>query len=190
MFMNSSLARLAKIKVFAKPGRLGAVRIVPVILMAMLLLSAEAARAGDDASGPIRYSADLSQPFTAYSLTKKDKAWGAALMKRFRYRGRYLFFVKTSLALEVDGKTVHGAIYQAVERPSLFYVVNGDAMLKIGDDNPYSPGVGGFDMWRPKSGNFIVSTDTQGGVAFLSGSKIIRGKVTWKGDESSRFPGK
>jgi len=157
--------------------------------MAMLLLLSDAAIAGDDASGPIPYSTDLSQPFTAYSLTKKDKAWGTRLMKRFKYKGRILFFVKTSLALEVNGKEVRGAIYQAVERPGLFYVVDGDVMLAIGDDYPYSPGVGAFGMWRAKSGNFIVSTDTHGGVLFLSGTRVIRGKVSWKGDESSRFRG-
>jgi len=29
-------------------------------------------------------------------------------------------------------KTIQGSVYQAVEKPEVFYIVNGDAMLKLG----------------------------------------------------------
>jgi hypothetical protein len=79
-------------------------------------------------------------------------------------------------------KTVQGAVYQAVEKPDVFYVANGDAMLKLGTTWPYNPGVGGFSMHAPKSRNFIVCFNfDNGGVPFLSSSPVRKGIVTWKG---------
>jgi hypothetical protein len=100
--------------------------------------------AGDDASGPAPFSVDLSQPFTTCSMTLEDEAWSTALAARFIYKGRAIHFVRTSLPLSVNGEAVGGAVYQAVEKPDVFYVVRGDAMLKLGTKWAYNPGVGGF----------------------------------------------
>src|SRR5882724_2702337 len=95
----------------------------------LLLSSFHYAYAGDDDSGPIRYSTDLSQRFTTYAMSKKDKAWSESLVKKFRYQGPVVHFVRTSLPLTVDDTIVHGAVYQAVEKADFFYVASGDAML-------------------------------------------------------------
>ncbi len=96
--------------------------------------------------------------------------------------------MRTSLPLDVDGKTVEGAIYQAVEEPGYFYVAEGDAMLRLGTPWPYSPRVGGLSMHAPKSRNFIVCLRFQrGGVPFRSSASVIRGVVRWKGS-SDRLP--
>jgi len=148
----------------------------------LLLAIFEVAHAGDDASGPTAFRVDLSQPFTTYSLTTEDKLWSTTLAARFIYKGSSVHFVRTSLPLNVGEKTVEGAIYQAVEKPEVFYVVTGDAMLKLGTRWAYNPGVGGFSMHAPKSRNFIVCFNfVNGGVPFLSSSPVNKGVVTWKG---------
>jgi hypothetical protein len=81
----------------------------------LLLFLFHYAYAGDDDSGPIQYSTDLSQRFTNYAMSKKDKAWSESPVKKFRYQGPVVHFVRTSLPLTVDDTVVHGAVYQAVE---------------------------------------------------------------------------
>lgn len=154
---------------------------------AFAILALNNVHAGDDASGHISYSTDLSLPYTKYTMSQKDKAWSNSLIKRLKYKGPVVHFVKTSLPLNKEGKKVKGAIYQALEKPKFFYVTNGDVMLEIGEKWPYSPGVGGFDMWSPKSRNFIVAVNMSGGVPFLSGTPVIKGKIMWKGDEFTRI---
>lgn len=58
---------------------------VRVLGFAVLLLgiAGHPALAGDDASGPVHYSVDLSRPFTTYVMTEKDKEWGRSLAKKF-----------------------------------------------------------------------------------------------------------
>jgi hypothetical protein len=145
--------------------------------------------AGDDASGPIQYSADLSQPFTTYVMSEKDKQWSRSLVTKLEYTGSVVHFVRTSLPLTIGNSVVEGAIYQAVERPDFFYVIKGDAMLRLGKPWPYSPGVGGFSLHAKKARNFLVGLNFQeGGVPFLSSSPVQKGKVAWKGNDWSRFP--
>ena len=60
-------------------------------------MSFSRAYAGDDASGPIHYSADFSQPFTRYAMSEHDRQWGRSLVQKLRYKGTVVHFVKTSL---------------------------------------------------------------------------------------------
>jgi hypothetical protein len=144
--------------------------------------------AGDDASGPIKYSVNLGAQFQTYQLTDKDKEWSRSLAQKFNYSGRIVHFVRTSLPLTVTGQEVKGAVYQAVEKPEYFYVRQGDAMLKVNTEWPYSPGVGGFSMHAPSSVNFIVCLNFQpGGVPFLSSSRVIKDVVSWGGHERNRI---
>jgi hypothetical protein len=145
--------------------------------------------AGDDASGPIRYATDLSQPFTTYVLSQTDKEWSKSLVARLKYSGPVVHFVRTSLPLKVDGKIIEGAIYQSLENPDYFYVVRGDAMLQLGTRWAYNPGVGGFSAHAPQSRNFIVCLNITGGVPFLSSSPVQRGPVSWNGHDWNRFSG-
>jgi hypothetical protein len=108
-------------------------------------------------------------------------------VERLKYSGSVVHFVRTSLPLQVDKKTAQGAVYQGVEQTDYFYVVNGDAMLKLGTTWAYSPGVGGFSMYAPKSRNFIVCLNLYGGVPFLSSSPVQKGRVTWNGHDWNRF---
>jgi hypothetical protein len=150
----------------------------------LLFLAIGKAYAGDDASGNTPYRVDLSQPFTTYSMTLQDKLWSAGLATRFAYEGSVFYFVRTSLPLNIGDKTAKGAVYQAVEKPEVFYVVDSDAMLKVGSRWAYNPGVGGFSMHAPKSRNFIVCFHfVNGGVPFLSSSPVRKGVVTWNGHD-------
>jgi hypothetical protein len=159
-----------------------------IVTILLLGIAIGPAHAGDDASGPVHYSVDLSAAFTKYVLSSKDKAWSQSLVVKFGYKGRVVHFVRTSLPLTVDHSTVEGAVFQAVERPEFFYVVNGDAMLKLGTTWAYSPGVGGFSMHAPESRDFIVCLNfAAGGVPFLSSSPVRKGVVTWKGNVWNRF---
>lgn len=153
----------------------------------VLGITASLAMAGDDASGPIHYTTDLSHPYTSYAMSEQDKEWSASLIRKLNYTGLVVHFVRTSLPLNVDKNIVQGAVYQAVEKPDYFYVVNGDAMLKLGTTWAYSPGVGGFSMHALKSRNFIVCLNLDGGVPFLSSSPVKRGEVTWNGHDWNRF---
>jgi hypothetical protein len=153
----------------------------------LLCLALAPAYAGDDASGPIQYSTDLSQPFTTYFMSDKDKEWSRSLVRQSKYTGTVVHFVRTSLPLTIDNSTIRGAVYQAVERPDFFNVVNGDAMLRLDHKWAYSPGVGGFSMHAPKSLNFIVCLNLDGGVPFLSSSRVQKRKVSWKGNDWNRF---
>jgi len=143
--------------------------------------------AGDDASGPVHYRADFSKPFTTYVMSENDKQWSRSLIRNLKYTGNVVHFVKTSLTLEVDGSKIEHAIYQAVEKPDLFYVINGDAMLQMGTRWPFNPGVAGFSMHAPKSRDFIVSVYLSSGVPFLSSSPVQKGPVDWKGQDWTRF---
>ena len=88
----------------------------------------------------------------------------------------------------MDGAVVQGAVYRSIETPQYFYVLKGDAMFKLDSRWAYSPGVGGFSMHAPKSRRFLVCLNCEsGGVPFLSSSPVIRGKVTWLGNDESRF---
>ena len=157
-------------------------RLICAAMLTIVML--ETAYAGDDASGPVPFRLDLSHQFTTYSMTAQDKIWSASLAARFIYKGRTVHFVRTTLPLNVGGKTIWGAVYQAAERPDVFYVVKGDAMLKVGTKWAYNPGVGGFSMHAPKSRNFIVCFNfVEGGVPFLSSSPVRKGLVTWKGHD-------
>lgn len=161
---------------------------VRLLLFFVFLFIPSRSFAGDDASGPVRYGADFGQQFTTYQLANKDKAWGANLAKKFKYTGRIVYFVRTSIPLTIDGTLVVGEIYQAVGEPDYFYVVPGDAMLKLGTKWVFSPGVGGFSMHAPNSRNFIACLNClTGGVPFLSSSPVVRGEVTWSGNDSNRF---
>jgi|SRR6185503_379955 len=159
----------------------------PSILLA-LLLPPLCALAGDDASGPIAYKLDLGRSFSSYVITDRDRAWATSLTTRLKYEGEVIFFVRTDLPLEVDGTAVQGLVYHGIEMPEYFYVVPGDAMLKIGTQWPYSPGVGGFSMHAPPSKNFIACLHCNaGGVPFLSSSPVIEGLVSWGGRNYRRF---
>jgi hypothetical protein len=151
---------------------------------ALTFLTVHSASAGDDASGPVPFRVDLSRHFTTYSMTTQDKLWSASLAARFVYKGAVVHFVRTSLPLQMGEKTIQGSVYQAVEKPEVFYIVNGDAMLKLGTKWAYNPGVGGFSMHAPKSRNFILCFHfVAGGVPFLSSSAVRRGVVTWNGHD-------
>jgi hypothetical protein len=150
------------------------------ILTAVLL-------AGDDDSGPIRYAVDLSQSFSTYVMSRTDEGWSKSLVERLRYRGTVLHFVRTSLPLTVDSKTIEGAVYQAFEKPEIFYIVNGDTVLELGARWAYNPGVGGFSVHAPKSRNFIVCLNLSGGVPYMSSSPVVKGKVIWKAHDWNRF---
>jgi len=144
--------------------------------------------AGDDASGSIPYSVDLSAPYSRHELSAEDRQWGASLVANLGYDGKVVYFVRTTLPLQVDKATVTGEVYQAIESPDWFYVVPGDAMLKIGTRFVASPGVGGFSMHAPRSRDFIVCLNCgPGGVPFLSSTKVSKGLVTWGGDSWDRF---
>src|SRR5690348_9671800 len=122
----------------------------------VLCTAASSTYAGDQISGPIPYRVDLSRPFTTYTMSPKDKQWSRSLVRNLHYNGKVVHFVKTSLSLMVRNSPVQGAVYQAVEEPETFYVVDSDAILKLGAEWPYNPGVGGFSMHAPRSRNFIV----------------------------------
>lgn len=153
----------------------------------VLCFTSSLATAGDDASGPIRYGTDLSLPFTVYAMSDQDREWSQSLRSHLGHAQSTVHFVRTSLPLKVDKKTVTGAIYQAIEKPDYFYVVNGDAILKLDTRWAYNPGVGGFSMHAAKSRNFIVCLNLGGGVPFLSSSRVRKGVVTWKGHDWDRF---
>jgi hypothetical protein len=91
------------------------------------------------------------------------------------------------IPLTMDKTTLQGAVYQGVGKPEYFYVVNGDAMLKLDTKWPYNPGVGGFSMHAPRSRKFIVCLNLDGGVPFLSSSPVQKGKITWKGHDWNTF---
>jgi hypothetical protein len=155
----------------------------PPHIFVCILLLASVAIAGDDASGSMPYRLDLSQPFTTHSLTAADRNWGENLAKKFKYRGRVTHFVRTSLPLQIGKREVQGMVYQCVEEPALFYVLEGDAMLKIGARWPFNPGVGGFSIHAPKSKDFIVALNfAREGVPFLSSSPVLKAAVEWRGD--------
>lgn len=156
-------------------------------LFLFLCIATQLAIAGDDASGPIPYSIDLSQTFTTYALLQSDRQWSASLVKNLHHSGLAVHFVRTSLPLKMGETNVYGAVYQAVEKPEYFYVVNGDAMLKLGMRWALSPGVSGFSMHAPRSRNFIVCLNLDGGVPFLSSSPVEKGRVTWRGHDWNRF---
>jgi hypothetical protein len=156
-----------------------------IVLMSALALGSGTARAGADASedATVSYRVDLSRPFDVYHMTDRDRAWSRSLTARLRYTGKVVHFVRTSLPLAVDGKTVEGAVYQAVELPGYFYVADGDAMLRVGARWPYSPDVGGLSMHAPRSRHFIVCLHFQrGGVPFRSSTPVIKGEIRWKGN--------
>ena len=159
------------------------------ILICIIFLSfTSIAYSGDDASGPISYSVDLSAKYTKHKLSKNDREWSKSLVENFKYKGKVVHFVKTSIPLNVDGIKIDGSIYKAIEIEGVFYVVNGDTIIDITKKMPYSPGVGGFSMHSPKSRNFIVSLNfNRRGVPHLSSTPVKIGYVTWKGDEWKRI---
>ena len=159
-----------------------------LLILFATVLGVGNAFSGDDASGPIRYRVDLGQAFTTHQLSAADRAWAAEIARRLNYTGTIVHFVRTSIPLQVDNEVVEGAVYQAVEHPTFFYVVPGDAMLALGTTWPYSPGVGGFSMHAPKSLEFIACLNfVTGGVPFLSSTPVVKGTVSWGGNADKRF---
>ena len=150
--------------------------------LALILATAPALlRAGDDASGPIAYSANIGGHFRSYDLSEKDRTWADELARKLNYDGKIGFFVRTDIQLQVDGAMQLGSVYRRVDSQGVFYVVPGDSMLKIGLPHPYNPGVGGFDLFAPPSRNFLVcfNCTVEEGVPVLNSSPVVAGKVTW-----------
>ncbi len=158
-----------------------------VLIFSFILLSLTI-YAGDDSSGPVKFSTDLSAKFQTFQMGDIEKKWSASLIKNMNYKGEVIHFVRTTIILNQGGTEINGAIYQALEKPNYFYIVNADSMLKIGKKHPYSPGVGGFSMHRPKSKNFIVCLNFQsGGVPAFSSTPVKKGPVSWQGNVWDRF---
>ncbi len=121
-------------------------------------------------------------------MKPKDKLWSESLITKLKYKGPVVHFVRTSLSLKAGDADINDAVYQAVEKPEFFYVVNSDAILKLNTKWAYNPGVGRFSMHAPKSRRFIVCLNLDGGVPFLSSSPVKKGVVTWNGhDDWNRF---
>jgi len=119
------------------------------------------------------HSGWMSQHFTTYSMTIEDKLWSASLATRFVYKGSAVHFVRTSLPLQMGDKTVQGSVYQAEEKPDVFYVVNGDAMLKLGTTWAYNPGVGRAELRKQlESGGKSVSASVPAKNSVLSSDWI------------------
>jgi hypothetical protein len=119
------------------------------------------------------HSGWMSQHFTTYSMTIEDKLWSASLATRFVYEGSAVHFVRTSLPLQMGDKTVQGSVYQAEEKPDVFYVVNGDAMLKLGTTWAYNPGVGRAELRKQlESGGKSVSASVPAKNSVLSSDWI------------------
>lgn len=158
------------------------------LLAVMLLAVAFPVSGGDDASGPISYQLDLSAPFTQYEMTESDVGWSESLVENLGYKGEVVHFVRTSIAIDIDGVSNNEAVYKAVLGDDIFYVAEGDAMLKVGNKWPYSPGVGGFSMHAPRSKNFIVCLNClRGGVPHMSGTEVQIGPVSWMGHDFKRL---
>jgi hypothetical protein len=67
-----------------------------------------------------------------------------------------------------------------MDKPQYYYIAEGDIMLDLNKKYAYNPGVGGFEMYSPKSRNFIVCINFQpGGVPVARHSEIGRDKVWW-----------
>lgn len=159
------------------------------IFILFLLSVSLSAYSGDDASGDVPRTMNLSVQYTSYEMKETDRNWSKSLVSKFRYKGKVVHFVKTNIPLVSNNKTIDGRIYQSVENPDVFYVAEGDLMFKIGSQQPYSPGVGGFSMHAPKSKKFIVCLNCLqgGGVPTLKSSKVIKGKIKWQGAKWSRL---
>jgi hypothetical protein len=81
-----------------------------------------------------------------------------------------------------------GELYQALEKPDIFYVLKSDTMLELNQKWPYNPGVLGFSMHAPKSRHFIVALNFfSTGVPLLSSSPVKKGLVTWNGHLINRL---
>jgi len=157
-------------------------------LLLLMIVQTGVTFAGMDASGTVAYRLDLSQPYTEYTMTASAKTWSHSLVRNLAYTGAVKHFVRTDINLNVNKKLIYGAVYHLLEDPLYYYVAEGDVMLKIGYPHPYSPGVNGFSMHRPKSGNFIVCLNFQtGGVPVNNSTRITKGVVSWKGQAWSRF---
>lgn len=153
-----------------------------------IVLIAFSASAGDFATGPIAYQVDLGQEYTAYQVTTKDRAWGTRLAKKFKYQGEIVYFTRTSIQLSVDGEKVEGQVYQGIEQPSYFYVIQSDTMLQVGASRAVSPGSGGFFMSAPQSKNFIVCFNCMtGGVPYLFSTQVSEATTSWRGDNNQRL---
>ena len=156
-------------------------------LIVLLLLSINA-YSGDDASGDIPREMDLGAPYEQYNLTESDFEWSRSLAQRFEYDDEVVHFARTSIALISDGQAIEGRVYHSLEYPDMYYVAEGDLMFVLGRDHPYSPGVGGFSMHSPSSGNFIVCLNCLGGgVPALQSSEVLRGVVKWRGASWTRL---
>lgn len=158
-------------------------------LIAILFFAvAQSASSGDDASGPISYSLDLSVPFTQYEMTDADFAWSKSLTDNLGYKGETVYFVLTSVVLEIDGNSTENTVYKAVLDKDVFYVAAGDTMLKVGNRWPTSPGGGGFSMHAPRSKKFVVCLNCYlEGVPHHSGTKVRMGPVSWTGHDYRRL---
>ena len=154
----------------------------------LILLFSSPGFAGDDASGDIPREVDFGATFTRYEIIDKDETWSRSLVGNFKYKGKVVHFVRTSIPILSNGKVIEGRVYQSVEKSDMFYIAEGDLMFKMSSSHPYSPGVGGFSMHSPKSKNFIVCLNCLGGgVPALSSSKVIIGRVKWKGTKWNRL---
>ncbi|MDQ7051284.1 MAG: hypothetical protein Q9M92_17855 [Enterobacterales bacterium] len=147
--------------------------------------------AGDDASGNIPRQVDLSLTHKNYQLTEADRVWVATLVKNFNYQGKIMLFVQTDLPLESNACSLSGKVYQNLNDETLYYVAEGDVMLKIGEKHPFSRGVGGFSMHAPKSKHFIACLNClSGGVLVRNSSEVTKGSVTWYGRDWNRLESK
>ena len=145
-----------------------------ILFAIAILVSLDASSyAGDGIGGTNRYEADFSREHVSHKMSKKDEQWDASLLRKLKYDGKVVYFVRTNLPLQKDGTNVIGLIYRRIDQPQHYYIAEGDVMLNLKDGLIFNPGVGGFSMHSPKSRNFIACLNfQQGGVPFVHHSEI------------------
>lgn len=128
-------------------------------------------------------------PHSVYKLRPADEAWAHTLAQRRHDAGEVVYFAQTSLELQRAGATLTGLVYQRVDKPDQYYVVEGDVMFDLERGDLYSPGSCGSSTHAPQTRKFIACLECQsGGVPFLVHPRITRGSLWWFADPKfSRF---
>lgn len=158
------------------------------IFLLMSIAPINSAYCGEDMDGPVKYTLDLSQKYETYKLIAKDKEWAQRLVKKFKYDGDVIYFVRTTLSVKKNTKIINGSVYKSVGKKKYFYVTDSDAFLDLNRFDMISPGCGGFSVHYPKSRNFFIALNFNLCLGFARHSKITEGVNWWYGDSDiNRF---
>jgi hypothetical protein len=153
------------------------------ILIYLMMFSLDICAGEQYMYGDIKYKIDISKSFKREEFTEKLEKWRDSLVKNLDYKEKSVVFLPTDIMLYKDDKPFGKLIYQCVEYPELFYLIDSHTFVNFKGRSVNYPAFGGFSLHAPKDRSIIVGLKYgYGGIPFMN-VHFDSNKVEWIGTD-------